>query len=72
LRVSDRLLKAVLTGRAHALAVGKEAVGIDNRHALFALAHMVAGFERLAKDEPALCAEAALDEGNQRMSTLTL
>jgi len=33
---------------------------------------MAAGFERLAEGEPALCAEAALDAGDQRISTLTL
>ena len=69
---SDRLFKAVLTGGAHALAAENEMVGIDDHHALFALAYMVGGFERLAEGEPALCAEAALDAGDQRISTLTL
>jgi hypothetical protein len=56
---SDRLFKAVLRGRAHALAVGNEAVGINDRFALFALAHMAAGFERLAEGEPSfVCMQA--------------
>ena len=59
-------------GRVRALAVGNEAVGIDERRALFALAHMAGGLERLAEGGPALCVEAALDAGDQRISTLTL
>ena len=49
-------------GGARALAVGNEAVGIDDRGALFALLDMRADFERLAEGEPVLAGEAALGD----------
>ena len=50
-------------GGARAFAVRNEAVGIDDRGAAFALLHMGADFQRLAKGEPVLAGKAALGDG---------
>ena len=49
--------------RALALLAGDEAVGVDDRRAALALAHIAAERERLAEGEPALAGVAALDDG---------
>jgi hypothetical protein len=49
--------------RALARPFWNEAIGIDNRRALFALANVTAKREGLAEGEPALGREAILDDG---------
>ena len=46
-----------------AFLVGHEAVRIDDRGAVLALADIAAEAERLAESEPALAGKAALDDG---------
>ena len=55
---------------APVLLVGHKTIGVDNGRAVFSLADMSAEAERLAKREPVLSAEAVLDHGAQRISTL--
>ena len=59
----DRFRFVAGFGGARAFAVGNEAVGIDDRGAFLALAHMGAEFQRLAEGEPFLAGEAALGDG---------
>jgi hypothetical protein len=47
---------------ARPFAIGNEAIGIDDRRAFLALAHMAAEAERLAEGEPALAGEATLGD----------
>jgi hypothetical protein len=60
----DRVGLVADLGSARALAVGNEAVSVDDRGAAFALAHMRAEFQRLAEGEPVLAGKAALGAGH--------
>ena len=66
----DRVGLVAGLSRARALAGGNKAVGINDRDAFLALAHMGAEFQRLAEGKPVLAAEPRSVQASHRIRML--